>query len=93
MTPNNRSNNGGSLLGAVSLAGVESGLWSVKGGNKLVCAGLIYASKAEVIPGTVLSIEPKIRPRPTGELGLLSLRWGGERLERRWWPPAPLGSS
>ncbi|NWS64398.1 PCYOX oxidase, partial [Chunga burmeisteri] len=55
------------FVGAVSLAWVESGLWSVKGGNKLVCTGLIYASKAEVIPGTVLSIEPKIRPRSTGE--------------------------
>ncbi|XP_010180024.1 PREDICTED: prenylcysteine oxidase 1, partial [Mesitornis unicolor] len=55
------------FVGAVSLAGVESGLWSVKGGNKLVCSGLIYASKAEVIPGTVVSIEPKIRPRPTGD--------------------------
>ncbi|XP_030320015.1 prenylcysteine oxidase 1 isoform X2 [Calypte anna] len=55
------------FVGAVSLAGVESGLWSVKGGNKLVCTGLLYASKAEVIPGTVVSIEPKIRPRPTGD--------------------------
>ncbi|XP_010147413.1 PREDICTED: prenylcysteine oxidase 1, partial [Eurypyga helias] len=52
---------------AVSLAGVESGLWSIKGGNKLVCSGLLYASKAEVIPATVLFIEPKIRPRPTGD--------------------------
>ncbi|KAM6341860.1 prenylcysteine oxidase 1 [Podargus strigoides] len=56
------------FVGAVSLAGVESGLWSVKGGNKLICTGLIYASKAEFIPGTVLSIEPKIRPRPSGDL-------------------------
>ncbi|XP_054660705.1 prenylcysteine oxidase 1 isoform X2 [Grus americana] len=56
-----------SFVGAVSLAGVESGLWSVKGGNKLVCTGLIYASKAEVIPGMVLSIEPKVRPRPSGD--------------------------
>ncbi|NXY00441.1 PCYOX oxidase, partial [Centropus bengalensis] len=55
------------LVGAVSLAGVESGLWSVKGGNKLVCTGLLSASKAEVIPATVLSIEPKIRPGPTGD--------------------------
>uniref|UniRef100_A0A8B9EL83 Prenylcysteine oxidase 1 n=1 Tax=Anser cygnoides TaxID=8845 RepID=A0A8B9EL83_ANSCY len=55
------------LVGAVSLAGAESGLWSVKGGNKLVCTGLIYASKAEVISGTVLSIEPKTRPRSTGD--------------------------
>ncbi|XP_035418565.1 prenylcysteine oxidase 1 [Cygnus atratus] len=55
------------FVGAVSLAGAESGLWSVKGGNKLVCTGLIYASKAEVISGTVLSIEPKTRPRSTGD--------------------------
>ncbi|NXX49422.1 PCYOX oxidase, partial [Tricholaema leucomelas] len=55
------------FVGAVSLAGVDSGLWSVKGGNKLVCSGLLSASKAEVIPGTVLSIEPKVRPGPTGD--------------------------
>ncbi|NXP77652.1 PCYOX oxidase, partial [Ramphastos sulfuratus] len=55
------------FVGAVSLAGVDSGLWSVKGGNKLVCSGLLSASKAEVIPGTVLSIEPKVRPRPGGD--------------------------
>ncbi|NXQ79967.1 PCYOX oxidase, partial [Nyctibius grandis] len=55
------------FVGAVSLAGVDSGLWSVKGGNKLVCTGLLSASKADVIFGTVLSIEPKIRPRPTGD--------------------------
>ncbi|XP_065515470.1 prenylcysteine oxidase 1 [Lathamus discolor] len=55
------------FVGAVSLAGVESGVWSVKGGNKLVCSGLLYASKAEVISGTVLSIEPKVRPRPAGD--------------------------
>ncbi|KAM6106795.1 LOW QUALITY PROTEIN: prenylcysteine oxidase 1 [Pterocles gutturalis] len=58
----------GECFGVVSLSGVESGLWSVKGGNKLVCTGLLYASKAEVIPGTVLSIEPKTRPRCAGDL-------------------------
>ncbi|NXP08603.1 PCYOX oxidase, partial [Thinocorus orbignyianus] len=56
-----------SFVGAVSLTGVESGLWSVKGGNKLVCSGLLYAAKAELIQGTVVSIEPKTRPRPSGE--------------------------
>ncbi|XP_009075754.1 PREDICTED: prenylcysteine oxidase 1, partial [Acanthisitta chloris] len=55
------------FVGAVSLAGAQSGLWSVKGGNKLVCTGLLYASKAEVIPGTVVSIEPKVRPNPRGD--------------------------
>ncbi|RLV76295.1 hypothetical protein DV515_00017124, partial [Chloebia gouldiae] len=52
---------------AVSLAGVQSGLWSVKGGNKLVCSGLIYSSKAEVIPGTVVSIEPKTKFKRGGD--------------------------
>uniref|UniRef100_A0A8C0UCX2 Prenylcysteine oxidase 1 n=1 Tax=Cyanistes caeruleus TaxID=156563 RepID=A0A8C0UCX2_CYACU len=66
------------FVGAVSLAGVQSGLWSVKGGNKLVCSGLIYSSKAEVIPGTVVSIEPKTRPRPGSECSWNSLQWGGD---------------
>ncbi|NXJ72748.1 PCYOX oxidase, partial [Rostratula benghalensis] len=56
-----------SFVGAVSLAGVDSGLWSVKGGNKLVCTGLLYAAKAELIHGDVISIEPKTRPRPSGD--------------------------
>ncbi|XP_064256507.1 prenylcysteine oxidase 1 [Passer domesticus] len=56
------------FVGAVSLAGVQSGLWSVKGGNKLVCSGLIYSSKAEVIPGTVVSIEPKTRHKRGGDV-------------------------
>ncbi|NXN78782.1 PCYOX oxidase, partial [Bombycilla garrulus] len=55
------------FVGAVSLAGAQSNLWSVKGGNKLVCTGLIYSSKAEVIPGTVVSIEPKTRARRGGD--------------------------
>ncbi|NXG49626.1 PCYOX oxidase, partial [Psilopogon haemacephalus] len=55
------------FVGAVSLAGVDTGLWSVKGGNQLVCSGLLSASKAEVISGTVLSIEPKVRPRSAGD--------------------------
>ncbi|NXX87290.1 PCYOX oxidase, partial [Urocolius indicus] len=56
------------FVGAVSLAGVDSGLWAVKGGNKLVCSGLIYASKAQVTTGTVLSIELRTRQSRTGEL-------------------------
>ncbi|XP_064031743.1 prenylcysteine oxidase 1-like [Pogoniulus pusillus] len=55
------------FVGVISLAWMDSGLWSVKGGNKLVCSGLLSASKAEVIPGTVLSIEPKVRPGPRGD--------------------------
>ncbi|XP_061448749.1 prenylcysteine oxidase 1 [Rhineura floridana] len=48
-----------SFVGAVSLAGADSGLWSIEGGNKLVCTGLLYASKAQLIPGTVISLEEK----------------------------------
>ncbi|NXA75546.1 PCYOX oxidase, partial [Thryothorus ludovicianus] len=55
------------FVGAVSLAAVQPGFWSVKGGNKLVCSGLISSSKAEVIPGTVVSIEPKTRPGRGGD--------------------------
>ncbi|XP_010224379.1 PREDICTED: prenylcysteine oxidase-like, partial [Tinamus guttatus] len=50
----------------ISLTGVAPGVWGVKGGNKLVCNGLIYAAKAQLISGTVLSIEPKQRPDPAG---------------------------
>ncbi|XP_014817721.1 PREDICTED: prenylcysteine oxidase-like [Calidris pugnax] len=86
-----------SFVGAVSLAGVESGLWSVKGGNKLVCTGLLYAAKAQVIPGTVVSIEPKTRPRRSGELGGCSWRGGHLGLQHRSlrfgtgtsWAPSP----
>ncbi|KAM3659328.1 prenylcysteine oxidase 1-like [Ammospiza maritima maritima] len=55
------------FVGALLSAWLESGLWSVKGGNKLVCSGLIYSSKAEVIPGTVVSIEPKTRHQRGGD--------------------------
>ncbi|XP_067388457.1 prenylcysteine oxidase 1 [Emydura macquarii macquarii] len=54
------------FVGAVSLAGVNSELWSVKGGNKLVCTGLLYASKAQFISGTVISVEERTRPKRTG---------------------------
>ncbi|XP_042328017.1 prenylcysteine oxidase 1 [Sceloporus undulatus] len=51
------------FVGAVSLAGAEGGLWSVEGGNKLVCVGLLYTSKAQLIPGTVISLEETMRPK------------------------------
>ncbi|MEE6517821.1 hypothetical protein FKM82_028322 [Ascaphus truei] len=53
-------------LGAVSLAGTDSGLWAVEGGNKLVCSGLLYASKAQLIQGTVTFVQEKTRPLRTG---------------------------
>lgn len=54
------------FVGAVSLAGAESGLWAVDGGNKRVCSGLLYSSKGELIPAKVTSIAVKVRPSKTG---------------------------
>ncbi|XP_066495505.1 prenylcysteine oxidase 1-like [Tiliqua scincoides] len=51
------------FVGAVSLAGADRGLWSIEGGNKLVCNGLLYASKAQLISGSVLSLEEKTRQK------------------------------
>ncbi|XP_058864578.1 prenylcysteine oxidase 1-like [Acipenser ruthenus] len=71
VTPIMRVNYGQSVkinafVGAVSLAGADSGLWAVEGGNKLVCSGLLYHSKATLIPGKVTSITVKPRPSKTG---------------------------
>ncbi|KAM6221157.1 prenylcysteine oxidase 1 [Rhynchocyon petersi] len=54
------------FVGAVSLAGAESGLWAVEGGNKLVCSGLLQASKGNLISGSVMYIEEKTRTKQTG---------------------------
>uniref|UniRef100_A0A8C3MJP8 Prenylcysteine oxidase 1 n=1 Tax=Geospiza parvula TaxID=87175 RepID=A0A8C3MJP8_GEOPR len=78
------------FVGALLAGWLQSGLWSVKGGNKLVCSGLIYSSKAEVIPGTVVSIEPKTRHQRGGEWGCSSLQRGGEGDTGE---PGPLGVS
>ncbi|XP_007432156.3 prenylcysteine oxidase 1, partial [Python bivittatus] len=51
------------FVGAVSLAGASAGLWSVEGGNKLVCTGLLYASKAQLISGSVISVEAKMKSK------------------------------
>lgn len=54
------------LVGAVSLAGAESGLWAVDGGNKRVCYGLLYSSKSELIQAKVTSVAVKVRPTKSG---------------------------
>lgn len=54
------------FVGAVSLAGADSGLWAVDGGNRKVCSGLLYHSKSELIPAKVTSISVKVRPSKTG---------------------------
>ncbi|XP_048369091.1 prenylcysteine oxidase 1 isoform X2 [Sphaerodactylus townsendi] len=61
------------FVGAVSLAGADSGLWSVEGGNKLVCTGLLYASKAQLISGAVISIEEKTREKGRSGGGAVKL--------------------
>ncbi|XP_033832036.1 prenylcysteine oxidase 1 [Periophthalmus magnuspinnatus] len=54
------------FVGAVSLAGADSGLWAVDGGNKRVCSGLLYNSKSDLIPAKVTSIAVKVRPSKSG---------------------------
>ncbi|XP_075397908.1 prenylcysteine oxidase 1-like [Tenrec ecaudatus] len=44
------------FAGAMSLAGAQGNLWSVEGGNKLVCSGLLRLTKANVIHATVTSV-------------------------------------
>ncbi|XP_051870658.1 prenylcysteine oxidase-like [Pristis pectinata] len=44
------------FVGAVAMAGVQSGLWAVEGGNKLVCSQMLESAKAHVIHTTVTSI-------------------------------------
>ncbi|XP_072514698.1 prenylcysteine oxidase 1 [Salminus brasiliensis] len=54
------------FVGAVSLAGADSGLWAVDGGNKRVCSGLLYNSKAELIQARVTAVSTKTRPSKSG---------------------------
>ncbi|XP_062334453.1 prenylcysteine oxidase 1 isoform X1 [Osmerus eperlanus] len=57
------------FVGAVSLAGADPGLWAVDGGNKRVCTGLLYHSKAELIPARVTAISIKVRHSKSGSTG------------------------
>lgn len=59
------------FVGAVSLAGADSGLWAVDGGNKRICSGLLYHSKAELKQARVTAISSKQRPLKAG--GVASL--------------------
>ncbi|XP_066507463.1 prenylcysteine oxidase 1 [Hoplias malabaricus] len=76
VTPITRVNYGQSVrfsafVGAVSLAGADSGLWAVDGGNKRVCSGLLYHSKAELIQAQVTSVSVKMRPSKSGSVASL----------------------
>lgn len=53
-------------LGAMSLAGAQGSLWSVEGGNKLVCSGLLKLTKANVIHATVTSVTLQQTGESTG---------------------------
>ncbi|TSQ12733.1 Prenylcysteine oxidase-like [Bagarius yarrelli] len=44
------------FVGAVSLAGAQTNLWAVEGGNKLVCSGLLKLAKANLIQSQVTTI-------------------------------------
>ncbi|XP_033751430.1 prenylcysteine oxidase-like [Pecten maximus] len=45
------------FVGAISMAGVEPGLWSVKGGNKVIPENIVKYSKINVIPAVVKMVE------------------------------------
>ena len=52
----------------MSLAGAQGSLWSVEGGNRLVCSGLLKLTKANVIHATVTTVTLQPTGRYT-ELG------------------------
>ncbi|XP_028830591.1 prenylcysteine oxidase 1-like [Denticeps clupeoides] len=54
------------IVGAVAVAWASSGLWAVEGGNKRVCSGLLYHSKAQLIPARATAITLKRRPSKNG---------------------------
>nr|XP_006631780.1 PREDICTED: prenylcysteine oxidase-like [Lepisosteus oculatus] len=46
------------FVGAVSLAGAQANMWSVEGGNKLVCSGLLNLARASLIHAKVTAVAP-----------------------------------
>ncbi|XP_010876056.2 prenylcysteine oxidase 1 [Esox lucius] len=54
------------FAGAVALAGADSGLWAVDGGNKKVCSGLLYHSKVDLIQARVTAVSVKQRQSKAG---------------------------
>lgn len=71
VTPITRFNYGQTVrlhgfVGAVAISAMDPGLWAVDGGNKKVCSGLLYHSKAELVKARVTSISLKTRPSKSG---------------------------
>ncbi|KAJ3606074.1 hypothetical protein NHX12_028117, partial [Muraenolepis orangiensis] len=66
------------FVGAVSLAGADPGLWAVEGGNKLVCSGLLYHSKARLITARVSSVTLRGRPTKSGATSVYEVNSVGE---------------
>lgn len=52
-----QTTNSHGFVTAVSLAGVENGLWNVKGGNKLVVEKLLKEAGANLIQGKVIQVD------------------------------------
>uniref|UniRef100_A0A8C6SLS0 Prenylcysteine oxidase 1 like n=1 Tax=Neogobius melanostomus TaxID=47308 RepID=A0A8C6SLS0_9GOBI len=55
--------NYGQNVRAVSLAGAQSNLWAVEGGNKLVCSGLLKMANANLHQAQVTSVSPTLQYR------------------------------
>ncbi|XP_051896883.1 prenylcysteine oxidase-like [Pristis pectinata] len=56
------------FVGMTSLSETESDLWTVEEGNQLICSGLLYSAKVNLIKGKVTSVDAKERPRRNGEV-------------------------
>ncbi|XP_048449603.1 prenylcysteine oxidase 1-like isoform X2 [Rhincodon typus] len=62
-----QATNVSAFAGMMALLAVQSDLWAVEGGNKLLCSGLLYSAKVNLIKGKVTAITTKRRPLRTGE--------------------------
>ncbi|XP_075714625.1 prenylcysteine oxidase 1-like [Rhinoderma darwinii] len=72
VTPTMRINYGqgvevNSFVGAVSMSCLDPGQWAVEGGNKLVCSRLIDASEAQLIQGSVTSVQENVHITKSGD--------------------------
>ncbi|XP_078285120.1 prenylcysteine oxidase 1-like isoform X2 [Rhinoraja longicauda] len=56
------------FVGMTSLSETESDLWTVGEGNEMVCSGLLYTARVNLIKGKVTSVNAKKRPRRDGEM-------------------------
>jgi hypothetical protein len=62
------------------MAGVEDGLWSVKGGNKKIPELLVKKAKANLIEGEVTIVRMVDEDEPTYEIDIIAEMYKGPNL-------------